>query len=195
MSPRHIAVEFETNGREYSAVKLLFVCATSLAMGITGGYYISKQSRPQITLGGGGLLDQLSQTVFPRLVASGSWTGDPTISKLNHVHIDCELERKTCTMMIAAIRSDEQTPYLMLEPTYFMIKMTDKDSLRAITADKDSCLQTTLVVERASKAVTMVRSSEASQECAQWTGYPKTWTLEYSSSNIWKRNKQSSRID
>ena len=97
---------------------------------------------------GGGFGDMLSQSVYPHLKASGSWGGDQSISKHNQVHIDCELERKLCTMMLAQVRNDKSAPYLTLDANSFAIKVVDSDSLRAVDETGDSCLRTTLLIDR-----------------------------------------------
>jgi hypothetical protein len=59
----------------------------------------------------------------------------------------------------------------------FALKGLDVGALTAAHEKPDSCIRTTLTVERTARSAMLIETIEASEQCAQWTGYPKTWIL------------------
>jgi hypothetical protein len=172
-------------------MKLIGACVFSLLVGLLCGMYLSSETDQNSMTNGGAFSDQLAQQIYPHLLATGSWAGHVAIDPTNQVHIDCVLADQSCTMMLAQVKATNGLKLLTLEPSYFKIKTLDKDSLRAVDEAKDSCLRTTLLIDRTSEAVSLVRTNEASEQCAQWTGYPRTWVLDYSFTKISSRNRRS----
>ena len=69
------------------------------------------------------------------------------------------------------------THFMSMDRFFYTIENKTIAFLTALDSSKDSCLHTRLIFDRTSKSVTKIKSNEASDECAQWKGYPKTWTL------------------
>ena len=157
-------------------MKVAAACIVSVLFGLAGGHYLSTWDRTSILLEGGAVTDELSQKSIQRLHASGYLAGEGSISDVNQVHIECELTGNSCKMILAEIRHGNVT-FLMLHESDFKIQSVDQNSLKAIDEAADSCLRTTLLIDRTSKSITLIKTNEASNECAQWTGYPKIWSL------------------
>lgn len=171
-------------------MRSILACIVCLFIGIVTGFYLAKSDSPRIIPSGGGASDRLAEKQFPHLSAKGSWVGDNAIAIENEADIDCELERKMCTMTIATINDiSSGTKNLSLDRSFFEIRSLDAGALQAVDEPKDSCLRTTLLFDRSAKTMTMIKTNEASAECSQWTGYPKTWTLETDFGKLYQLNR------
>ena len=152
--------------------------ALILVAGVGVGLAASKfDERPIRPFWGVGFLDKLSETNYPRLTATGSWMGHESISRTNQVSIDCDLERKMCTVTLAQVKADHGLTFLSLDHSYFEVTQVDQHSLTALSSSRDSCFRDTLSIDRTAKSAVLTRVSEAGADCAAWKGDPKTWAL------------------
>jgi hypothetical protein len=113
------------------------------------------------------------------LTASGSWVGDEKTNAVNAVSVNCEVQLKTSKATLAQVQSPKSRGdgMLIMDQELFNITNLDSSILRAVAHENDSCLSSTLLIDRMAKSVTMIQSNEDSSECKQWDGYPKTWIL------------------
>jgi hypothetical protein len=161
-------------------MKLIFV-ALITAVSFASGY-LYRDSNTQKLLSGESFmfLDHLSDVQFNYFSARGVWKGEDLANKINAARVLCRSLEQSCVLTQANIISLGSNDYVSLYEDQFNVSKIDDKFL--VATNDGQCVRQTLLVDRQSKSVSLVRTKRnQSEECAVvqsepvslWLGNPR----------------------